>query len=154
MNYYQPVIMQPFIHRLPKNPRSLALSNKRALRECVWLTVPVVVLREADLTQLLDEGVRWCCLGCIFNGATHRGGLSINAIQKSLYPSFGASTEKPGKSSGANCIPNGDARKYNYKGSINGKSIALLTNKEVQPYRIGRKAARLWCGYHPNKPAN
>ena len=33
----------------------------------------------------------------------------------------------------------------NYKGSINGKSIALLTNKEVQPYLV--LAEKLGKGY-------
>lgn len=96
------------------------------------------IYEESDLPQLLDNGVV--------------GGVALDVYStepptEELYkvlshpniictPHLGASTEEAQEkvaeqiaSQMADALEN-----KNYKGSLNGKSISLLTNKEVQPY--------------------
>lgn len=96
------------------------------------------IYEEADLPQLLDEGIL--------------GGVALDVYStepptKELYkilshpkiictPHLGASTEEAQEKVAEQIATQmADAlENKNYKGSLNGKSIALLANKEVQPY--------------------
>lgn len=96
------------------------------------------IYEEADLAQLLDDGVV--------------GGIAVDVYSQEpptedLYkilahpgiictPHLGASTEEAQEKVAEQIASQmSDAlENKNYKGSLNGKSIALLTNKEVQPY--------------------
>jgi len=96
------------------------------------------IYEEADLAKLLDDGIV--------------GGIALDVYtqeppNEELYktlehpgiictPHLGASTEEAQEKVAEQIASQmSDAlENKNYKGSLNGKSIALLTNKEVQPY--------------------
>lgn len=110
------------------------------------------IYEEADLVALLDEGII---------GGAALDVYSTEPPTEELYkilshpkiictPHLGASTEEAQEKVAEQIAEQmADAlENKNYKGSLNSKSIALLTNKEVQPYlqlaeKLGRMTAQL-----------
>lgn len=98
------------------------------------------IYEEADLTQLLDEGV----LGGVALDVYSTEPPTEEIYQMLAHPKvictphLGASTEEAQEKVAEQIASQmTDAlENTNFKGSINGKSIALLTNKEVQPYLV------------------
>lgn len=113
------------------------------------------IYEEADLPQLLDEGiVGGVALDVytnepptdeIYNVLKHENIIST--------PHLGASTEEAQEKVAEQIAAQmSDAlENKNYKGSLNGKSIALLTNKEVGPYlELAEKLGRLTVQISPD----
>jgi len=113
------------------------------------------IYEESDLPQLLDDGVI--------------GGVALDVYTsepptKEIYkvleheniistPHLGASTEEAQEKVAEQIADQmSDAlENKNYKGSLNGKSIALLTNKEVGPYlELAEKLGRLVVQVSPD----
>ncbi len=110
------------------------------------------IYEEADLLELLDKG---------FVGGVALDVYSQEPPNEELYkvlkhpgiictPHLGASTEEAQEKVAEQIAEQmADAlENKNYKGSLNGKSIALLTNAEVQPYlqlaeKLGAMAVQL-----------
>lgn len=117
------------------------------------------IYEEADLEELIEEGI---VAGAALDVYTHEP--PTKEMHKLLSnpkiictPHLGASTEEA-QEKVAEQIANqmADAlEQKSYKGSINGKSISLLTNKEVQPYlelaeKLGLAAIQLAPDYAHN----
>jgi len=96
------------------------------------------IYEESDLVELLDEGI----LGGVALDVYSTEPPTEEIYQMLAHPKvictphLGASTEEAQEKVAEQIADQmADAlENKNYKGSINGKSIALLTNKEVQPY--------------------
>lgn len=110
------------------------------------------IYEEGDLEQLLDEGI---VAGVALDVYTQEP--PSEELYKTLKhpkiictPHLGASTEEAQEKVAEQiAMQMADAlEKKNFKGSLNGKSIALSTNKEVQPFlklaeKLGRMAAQV-----------
>ncbi len=120
----------------------VSLANKEGLKKGIRLVncARGGIYEEADLAQLLDEGV----LGGVALDVYSTEPPTEEIYQMLAHPKvictphLGASTEEAQEKVAEQiAVQMADAlENTNYKGSINGKSIALLTNKEVQPYLI------------------
>lgn len=110
------------------------------------------ILREADLSAMIDEGpVEGIALDVYSEeppGEEIRRQLDHPKII--CTPHLGASTEEAQEKVARQIARQmADAlEKKNFKGSLNGKSISLITNREVQPYlelaeRLGSVAIQL-----------
>ena len=120
----------------------ISLANKEGLKKGMRLVncARGGIYEEADLAQLLDEGV----LGGVALDVYSTEPPTEEIYQMLAHPKvictphLGASTEEAQEKVAEQIAAQmADAlENTNYKGSINGKSIALLTNKEVQPYLI------------------
>ena len=96
------------------------------------------IYEESDLPQLLDEGILGGVALDVYTSEPPTEEI-YKVLEHELIistPHLGASTEEAQEkvaeqiaSQMADALEN-----KNYKGSLNGKSIALLTNKEVGPY--------------------
>ena len=96
------------------------------------------IYEESDLPQLLDEGILGGVALDVYTSEPPTEEI-YKVLEHELIistPHLGASTEEAQEkvaeqiaSQMADALEN-----KNYKGSLNGKSIALLTNKEVDPY--------------------
>lgn len=113
------------------------------------------IYEEADLPKLLDDGIL--------------GGVALDVYtseppSEELYkilahpgiictPHLGASTEEAQEKVAEQIAAQmSDAlENKNYKGSLNGKSISLLTNKEVQPYlQLAEKLGKMIIQLSPD----
>lgn len=113
------------------------------------------IYEEADLTKLLDNGII---------GGAALDVYSTEPPSEELYkvlahpgiictPHLGASTEEAQEKVAEQIAEQmSDAlENKNYKGSLNGKSISLLTNKEVQPYlQLAEKLGRMIIQLSPD----
>lgn len=110
------------------------------------------IYEEADLTQLLDqEIVAGVALDVYSTEPPTEELYKMLAHPKVICtPHLGASTEEAQEKVAEQIATQmADAlENKNYKGSLNGKSISLLTNQEVQPYlklaeKLGRMVAQI-----------
>ncbi|MFA5668188.1 MAG: phosphoglycerate dehydrogenase [Balneolaceae bacterium] len=96
------------------------------------------IYEEADLIQLIDDGVIGGAALDVYSQEPPSPELYKMLSHPKIIctPHLGASTEEAQeKVAGQIASQMADAlEQKDYKGSINGKSIALITNKEVQPY--------------------
>ncbi|RNC84706.1 MAG: phosphoglycerate dehydrogenase [Balneola sp.] len=117
------------------------------------------IYEEADLPQLLDEGVVGGAALDVYSSEPPIEDLYRVLEHPNIIctPHLGASTEEAQEkvaeqiaSQMADALEN-----KNYKGSLNGKSISLLTNKEVQPYlKLAEKLGRMIVQLSPDHANN
>lgn len=113
------------------------------------------IYREADLPQLLDDGIVGGAALDVYSSEPPTEELYKVLEHPNIIctPHLGASTEEAQEkvaeqiaSQMADALEN-----KNYKGSLNGKSISLLTNKEVQPYlQLAEKLGRMIIQLSPD----
>ncbi|SMO96528.1 phosphoglycerate dehydrogenase [Gracilimonas mengyeensis] len=117
------------------------------------------IFEEKDIPELLDKGyVADIALDVYSEEPPSEEVYEILKDERVVStPHLGASTEEAQEKVAQQIADQmADAlENKNYKGSLNGKSIALLTNKEVQPYlelaeKLGKMAAQL-SPKHANK---
>ncbi|HCD52643.1 MAG TPA: phosphoglycerate dehydrogenase, partial [Balneolaceae bacterium] len=117
------------------------------------------IYEEADLPELLESGVVGAIALDVYSSEPPTEELyQVLADPRIICtPHLGASTEEAQEKVAEQIAAQmADAlENKNYKGSLNGKSISLLTNKEVQPYlklaeNLGRMVAQLMPD-HSNK---
>ena len=110
------------------------------------------IYEEADLPQLLDEGIVSEVALDVYSAEPPTEELYKVLEHPNIIctPHLGASTEEAQEKVAEQIAAQmADAlENKNYKGSLNGKSISLLTNKEVQPYlqlseKLGRMVVQL-----------
>lgn len=118
----------------------ISLENADKLKKGMYLVncARGGIYKEEDLTQLIDDGyVAGIALDVYSQEPPH------DALYKQLKhphiistPHLGASTEEAQEKVAEQiAYQMADAlEQKNFKGSLNGKSISLITNKEVQPY--------------------
>lgn len=96
------------------------------------------IYEEADLIQLIDDGIIAGAALDVYSQEPPSEELYKMLSHPKIIctPHLGASTEEAQeKVAGQIASQMADAlEQKDYKGSLNGKSIALITNKEVQPY--------------------
>lgn len=117
------------------------------------------IYEESDLPQLLDNGVVGGVALDVYSTEPPSEDLYTVLSHPSIIctPHLGASTEEAQEkvaeqiaSQMADALEN-----KNYKGSLNGKSISLLTNKEVQPYlQLAEKLGRMIIQLSPDHANN
>lgn len=110
------------------------------------------IYEEADLPELLDEGILAGVALDVYTSEPPTEDLYKVLEHPGIIctPHLGASTEEAQEKVAEQIAAQmADAlENKNYKGSLNGKSISLLTNKEVQPFlqlaeKLGRLAVQL-----------
>lgn len=139
----------------------ISLKNKDKLKRGIRLIncARGGIFEEKDLPQLINEGyVEEVALDVY---STEPPTEELYAILKHdkiiATPHLGASTEEAQEKVAEQiAVQMSDAlEQKNYKGSINGKSIALLTNKEVQPYlQLAEKLGRMMVQLSPDHANN
>tara|TARA_R110002124_G_scaffold280490_2_gene453794 strand:- start:33236 stop:34825 length:1590 start_codon:yes stop_codon:yes gene_type:complete len=96
------------------------------------------IYKETDLAQLLDDGIVGGIALDVYSQEPPSEDLYKTLAHPGIIctPHLGASTDEAQEKVAEQIAAQmSDAlENKNYKGSLNGKSIALLTNKEVQPY--------------------
>lgn len=117
------------------------------------------IYEESDLPQLLDNGVVGGVALDVYSAEPPSEDLYTVLSHPNIIctPHLGASTEEAQEkvaeqiaSQMADALEN-----KNYKGSLNGKSISLLTNKEVQPYlQLAEKLGRMIIQLSPDHANN
>lgn len=118
----------------------VSLKNKEKLKKGIRLVncARGGIYEEADLPALIDEGyVAEVALDVYTSEPPTEELYKILEHENIICtPHLGASTEEAQEKVAEQIASQmSDAlENKNYKGSLNGKSIALLTNKEVQPY--------------------
>lgn len=117
------------------------------------------IYEEADLPKLIEDGIVAGAALDVYSTEPPTPELYeiLNHPAIICTPHLGASTEEAQEKVAEQIAAQmADAlENKNYKGSLNGKSISLLTNAEVQPYlklaeKLGRMAAQLMPS-HINK---
>lgn len=132
----------------------VSLKNKDKLKKGIRLVncARGGIYEEADLPALIDEGyVAEVALDVYSTEPPTEELYKILEHENIICtPHLGASTEEAQEKVAEQIASQmSDAlENKNYKGSLNGKSIALLTNKEVQPYlqlaeKLGRMVVQL-----------
>ena len=105
------------------------------------------IYEEADLPKLLDDGIVASAALDVYSSEPPTEELYKVLEHPNIIctPHLGASTEEAQEKVAEQIAAQmADAlENKNYKGSLNGKSISLLTNKEVQPYL--QLAEKLGC---------
>jgi D-3-phosphoglycerate dehydrogenase len=110
------------------------------------------IYEEADLPQLLDDGIVGAVALDVYTTEPPTEEIYKVLEHENIIstPHLGASTEEAQEKVAEQIAAQmADAlENKNYKGSLNGKSIALLTNKEVGPYlelaeKLGRLAVQI-----------
>ena len=118
----------------------ISLENKNKLKNGVRLIncARGGIIKESDMTALIDEGIVSGIAVDVYSEEPPSADLyeSLKHPAVICTPHLGASTEEAQKKVAVHIAEQmADAlEKKSYKGSLNGKSIALLTNKEVNPY--------------------
>lgn len=117
------------------------------------------IYEESDLPQLLDNGIVGGVALDVYSTEPPTEDLYSVLSHPNIIctPHLGASTEEAQEkvaeqiaSQMADALEN-----KNYKGSLNGKSISLLTNKEVQPYlQLAEKLGRMIIQLSPDHANN
>jgi len=135
----------------------ISLKNKDKLKKGIRLIncARGGIFEEMDLPQLIDEGyVEEVALDVY---STEPPTDELYAVLKHekivATPHLGASTEEAQEKVAEQIASQmSDAlEQKSYKGSLNGKSIALLTNKEVQPYlELAEKLGRMMVQLSPD----
>ncbi len=110
------------------------------------------IYEEADLLQLIEDGIVGGVALDVYTQEPPSEELykTLSHPQIICTPHLGASTEEAQEKVAEQIAAQmADAlEQKNYKGSLNGKSISLITNKEVQPYlelaeKLGTVAVQL-----------
>ncbi len=117
------------------------------------------IYEEADLPQLLDDGVVGGAALDVYSSEPPGEDLYKVLEHPNIIctPHLGASTEEAQEKVAEQIASQmTDAlENKNYKGSLNGKSISLLTNKEVQPYlKLAEKLGRMIVQLSPDHANN
>ncbi|MBO6522385.1 MAG: phosphoglycerate dehydrogenase [Balneolaceae bacterium] len=117
------------------------------------------IYEEADLPQLIDDGIVGSVALDVYTTEPPTEELyKVLAHPKIICtPHLGASTEEAQEKVAEQIAAQiSDAlENKNYKGSLNGKSISLLTNKEVQPYlQLAEKLGRMVVQLSPDHANN
>lgn len=118
----------------------ISLKNRDKLKKGVRLVncARGGIVQESDMTALLDEGIVSGIAVDVYSEEPPSAELYEYLKHPAIIctPHLGASTEEAQKKVAVHIAEQmSDAlEKKSYKGSLNGKSIALLTNKEVNPY--------------------
>lgn len=117
------------------------------------------IYEESDLPQLLENGIVGGVALDVYSTEPPTEDLYSVLSHPNIIctPHLGASTEEAQEkvaeqiaSQMADALEN-----KNYKGSLNGKSISLLTNKEVQPYlQLAEKLGRMIIQLSPDHANN
>ncbi|MEQ9309623.1 MAG: phosphoglycerate dehydrogenase [Balneolaceae bacterium] len=113
------------------------------------------IYEEADLPQLIDEGFVSGVALDVYSAEPPTADLYKILAHPGVIctPHLGASTEEAQEKVAEQIASQmSDAlENKNYKGSLNGKSISLLTNKEVQPYlQLAEKLGRMIIQLSPD----
>lgn len=117
------------------------------------------IYEEADLPQLIDDGIVGAAALDVYSSEPPTEELYKILAHPNIIctPHLGASTEEAQEKVAEQiAVQMADAlENKNYKGSLNGKSISLLTNKEVQPYlQLAEKLGRMIVQLSPDHANN
>lgn len=117
------------------------------------------IYEEADLPKLLDDGILGGVALDVYTTEPPTEEIYTALQHENIIctPHLGASTEEAQEKVAEQIAAQmADAlENKNYKGSLNGKSIALLTNKEVGPYlELAEKLGRLAVQISPDHANN
>lgn len=140
-----------------KTKGMVSLKNKDKLKKGIRLVncARGGIYEEADLPGLLDEGIVGGAALDVYSNEPPSEDLYKVLAHPGIIctPHLGASTEEAQEKVAEQIAAQmADAlENKNYKGSLNGKSISLLTNKEVQPYlRLAEKLGKMIIQLSPD----
>lgn len=139
----------------------ISLENESLLKKGIRLVncARGGIYKEEDLTELIEKGVIGGVALDVYTSEPPTAELyeTLNNPAIICTPHLGASTEEAQEKVALQIAEQiSDAlENKSYKGSLNGKSIALLTNSDVQPYvELAEKMGQVFGQMMPNNANN